>query len=464
MDHSYGADLIITPAINGLSGSIKAPPSKSVTHRAYILAALAQAQSVIKCPSRCLDAERTRDCLERLGARFIEADGDISVLPMPRTEGNVVRFFGTSEPVKLNCGASGSTLRFILPLVCALGARADITGDERLFERPAAGLIDSLMDMGARISFDGKRLLSVMPSRLTLPVAHIRADVSSQYISGLLMAMPVAFREQRTQIKLHGRRVSENYITLTLDMLGQYGVAAEKLSDGYALLAQSGYNRTEPFYVEGDWSSAAVLLAAGALCSSGGVTVTGLNLQSAQPDIAIMDILERMGARIEKSAATGSVTAKRPAQGRLKPVMDLSVRDFPDLAAVIVPLMARADGVSRIINAGGLRQKECDRLEALTDMLQCTGVTAIEGPDSLAVTGSVHKIGDAYIEGMPNAGDIAFTKYDHRMAFAATLLGISGKTGIIAYGGDCIEKSYPHFYQALNSLAKEGKNVVSLRK
>ncbi len=457
---TYGTDFMVRPAINGLFGSVEAPPSKSVTHRAYILASLASEESSIIHPSRCLDTERTRDCLEKLGARFFEEGRDMRISPMPRTVGNVVRFFGSSERVELNCGASGSTLRFLLPLVCALGARASITGDERLFERPVSGLVGALNDMGARISFDGQSMLKIAPSRLALSTARIRADVSSQYISGLLMALPVAFKEQRAEIKLDGERVSENYVTLTLNMLNEYGVSVEKQSDGYVLCAPDGYRRRKPFKAEGDWSSAAVLLAAGALCSNEGVTVTGLNLSSAQPDMAIIDILKRMGARVETDAETGSVTVRRSESGKLKPIMDLSVRDFPDLAAVIVPLMARADGVSRIINAGGLRQKECDRLEALTDMLQGLGITAIEGPDSLAVTGTAQEIGDS----LTSTVDVAFTKGDHRMAFAAALLGISGKAGIIAYGGECIEKSYPQFYQALNSLVTEGENVVSLRK
>lgn len=464
MKAAYGTDLIAMPAIHGLSGSVKAPPSKSVTHRAYILASLAQSQSAVLNPNRCIDTERTRECLEKLGARFFEKGHDMRVLPMPRTEGNVVRFFGAVEPIKLDCGESGSTLRFILPLVCALGAKTVITGGERLFKRPIAGLIASLNAMGAKISCFEQGSLKTAPARLTLPEARIRADVSSQYISGLLMALPLAFGERRAQIALEGRRVSESYITLTLKMLREYGVYAEETADGYALLAPGGYRRAEPFTVEGDWSAAAVLLAAGALCSYEGVTVTGVNLDSAQPDKAILDILTRMGARVHTDAAGGFVTVRRPENGRLKPIMDLSVRDFPDLAAAIVPLMARADGVSRIKDAGGLRQKECDRLEALCDMLMAAGVNAIEGPDSLAVTGSVHDIGEDCAAGIPDAGNVAFTKNDHRMAFAAALLGISGKTGVIAYGGECIAKSYPQFYEALNSLAKEGENVVSLRK
>lgn len=460
-EFEYARDVDITPATGGLAGTVSAPPSKSATHRAYILSALAGSITDLIAPSHCSDAEHTRDCLEKLGAKFLSAGGKTTVQPMLRTVGNIVRFQPV-KPVELYCGDSASTLRFILPLACALGVKTRITGGQRLFERPAIDLIAALNNMGAKVTTDTEHFIDTDALRISVPNVSIRADVSSQYISGLLMAFPAAITSE-CAIKLEGKRVSQGYIDLTIQILSEFGVIANKTDDGYTVSAPNGIGRRDPLRIEGDWSGAAVLLAAGALCSDDGVTVTGLKLDSAQPDRAIVDILKRMGARVDIDEAAGAVTTRRPAEGKLKPI-ELSVRDFPDLVPVLAPLMARADGVSRIKDAGALRDKECDRLASLSEMLHTTGATTIEGPDSLAISGMLHELGEGLIACTPYNVDVAFTNQDHRMAFAATLLGLSGRRKLMAYAGDCVDKSYPDFFRTVNSLSKGDKNVIEIRK
>jgi len=266
------------------SGTVKVPSSKSQAHRALIIAALAEDETDIICDGISKDIEATVNCLNALGAR-INIHGDvISVFPIRRVPDGVCR---------LECGESGSTLRFMLPLVGALGAAAEFFPKGRLIERPLAPLDGELIRHGMKIEKTGETI--VCSGRLTGGEYTLAGNVSSQYISGLLMALP-AVGEDST-LTVTGEVQSENYIKMTEDVLNISGIRYKKSGWDYSIPGSQKPNLPGRYTVEGDFSSASFFLCMGAF-SEQGITVSGLNPSSNQGDKQILKILSQFGANI----------------------------------------------------------------------------------------------------------------------------------------------------------------------
>ena len=419
-----------------LTGSIPAIASKSVAHRMIIAAALANGTTHVICNSTCADTEATIRCLTALGARFERVQDGFLVHPVPKSqEHGILRALAGAT---LDCGESGSTLRFMLPVACALGAEATFTGAQRLGERPLSPLDTELIAAGCELEGVGGLPLvtrgRMRPGRFELP-----GDVSSQFISGLLLACPLL--GEPCEIRVTGTIESKPYITLTLQALAAFGITAEVehevIGDTPAtryFLDGSAYRTPGEVSVEGDWSNAAFWLCAGAMGTKH-ITVTGLSLRSAQGDRTILAALSRFGARVRRG--TGAATV----QPDLLRGFTLSAQDVPDLVPILAAVASVAEGRTIIRDCSRLRLKESDRLATTTQELTALGAHA-------------HVCGnDLVIEGVPELqGGVVDAHNDHRIAMMAAIAATRCAEPVEIHGAEAVSKSYPLFFEHYRAL------------
>ncbi len=411
------------------TGSVQIIASKSYAHRLIILAALNDRPVDILCNSTSNDIEATVRCMNALGANITHTEhGIIHVEPLKSAP---------KRACELDCGESGSTLRFLLPVVGAFGAKVRFIMHGRLGERPLAPLDTLLTRHGMRI----KKKDNVLhcSGRLRAGEYSIAGNVSSQYVSGLLLALPLL--KDNSTLRVTDALESSAYVDITLSAL-RLANAAVTASDmhHYDIRGKIGYSLKDRCIVEGDWSNAAFFLCMGALSKSG-ITVLGLNADSRQGDKKIVDILSEMGAEIIMQG--DSVTVKR---GTLKPVT-VDASPIPDLIPAICALAAAAEGNTLITNAARLRLKESDRLASTKNMLASLGVNVTELCDGLIVHGTGHLRG----------GSIDSCN-DHRIAMAAAVAACAADGEVTICNSECVNKSYPTFFEELAALDTEGEN------
>ena len=416
-----------------LSGTIEAIASKSMAHRLLVLAALRDRTTTVLCSTTSADIDATAACLAALGARVTRTRIGFRVVPIPR-DGTGLR---VPEGARLDCGESGSTLRFMLPVLCALGG-GSIQGHGRLAERPLSPLWEELRAHHARLSAQGSFPLSVS-GPLTGGTFTLPGTVSSQFVTGLLLAA-CALPERVTV--LVGRPIeSLPYIRLTLDALATFGVGvteAEVSRDGRDYLSLTVAADAHPagpdeVRVEGDWSCAAFWLCAGAL--GRGVRVLGLEGRSHQGDRAILLTLASLGARVRQEGATAE--ARRGALvGRT-----IDAADIPDLVPPLAAVASTCEGTTRIIHAERLRLKESDRLETVSSALTAMGGAVRVNEGGLA------------IQGVPRLrGGTVDAANDHRIAMMAAVAGASAAGPTTILGAECVRKSYPAFFDDFRRL------------
>lgn len=413
-------DLRIPPKV--LNGIVRAPASKSAGHRALICACLSGG-GMVRGLQMSEDLSATLDCMRRLGAQA-ELDGDeVRVSAFTPTRGTV-----------LDCGESGSTLRFLLPIAAVLGADAVFCGRGRLPERPYSALIEQMSEHG--MSFDrAEGLPLACKGRLGGGYYRLPGNVSSQFLSGLLLALPLA--EEDSVIELTSPSESRSYVTLTVQTMREFGVDVREEAGAFRVFGGRQYLPSQ-FDVEGDYSNAAFWMAVGAL--GGDITVTGLKPDSVQGDMAFAEILSRMGASVEHAG-----DCVRVRRGRLTAV-SVDVSQIPDLVPILAVVMAHAEGESKIFNAARLRIKECDRLHATAVNLAALGVHAEEGSDDLTVCGA-KEFRSARVSGWN----------DHRMVMSMAVAGAFG-AGVEIEGCRAVGKSYPRFFEdwrMLGGIAEE---------
>jgi 3-phosphoshikimate 1-carboxyvinyltransferase len=430
-------DLKILPL--RLNGTVKAIPSKSQAHRALICAALADKPTRIECEGESADIAATADCLTALGAGIQRENGAYIVRPIERTE--------SVGLATLPCGESGSTFRFMLPIVGALGRKVSFILKGRLPERPLSPLYEELVRHGCELSPQGS-VPFYAAGRLASGTYSLDAGVSSQFISGLLFALPLLNGD--SELRLTGQVESFPYIELTLAMLEAFGIKAEFDGSGFSIPGGQTYRSPGVVRVEGDWSNAAFWLGAGAIGTGAGsgavgpgsVTCTGLNLQSRQGDRAIMDILTRFGACLDADGSAVTVSG-----GKLRGI-EIDARDIPDLVPVLAVIAAAAEGDTLICNAGRLRGKESDRLAAISSVLCGLGADLNETEDGLIIHG-----------GAALTGGQVSSWGDHRIAMAAAIAAALCAEPLVIRGADAVNKSYPGFFDDLRLLG--GDVVVS---
>ena len=408
-----------TPAI--LSGKIKAISSKSQAHRVLICAALSDKPTKISCNVLSKDIMATLECLKNLGAEISVNDNVISVTPK-----------SFNKKAEIDCGESGSTLRFLLPLVSALGIDTTINAHGRLPQRPLSPLKEELEKNGVVFETDSKFPLHIT-GNLQSGEYELAGNISSQFISGLLFSLPLL--DGDSKIKLVPPIESKPYIDMTIFTLRDFGVEIEETENTYIVKGNQKYVPPREITIEGDWSNAAFFLSAGAL-SNEGVTVTGLDINSKQGDRKILDILKRMGASVEIN--NDEITVKK---NKLMGTM-VNGGDIPDLVPIVSVVGAMCDkGVTHIVNASRLRLKESDRIATTEALLSKVGAAVSETDDGLVVWGENELIGGR-VEGAN----------DHRIVMSAAILSCLCSIPVDIYGAEAIEKSYPHFFEDFNSL------------
>ena len=399
-----------------IGGTVASIASKSQAHRLLICAALAWQSTKIICAESSADIDATIRCLAALGADFSRRDGTITVYPMELPRGDR----------ELDCGESGSTLRFLLPVVGALGVGATFRLHGRLAERPLSPLWEEMERHGCRLSRPTPDTLRC-EGRLSGGTYQIAGDVSSQFISGLLFALPLTGEE--SDIMLTSKAESAGYIALTVHALRQFGIAAEQTASGWHIPSGSFYASCGKAAVEGDWSNAAFWLCAGAI--SRPVTVTGLNPDSLQADREITEILRRFGAEV-RSDEFGVHVAPSALHA-----IEIDARNIPDLVPPIAAVAACARGTTTIFGAERLRIKESDRLKSVADALRAVGGQVEITPDGLHITGcSLH-------------GGTIDSSNDHRIAMLAGILSSVCSQPITLTGAEAVRKSYPSFWEEL---------------
>jgi 3-phosphoshikimate 1-carboxyvinyltransferase len=373
-----------------LSGRIPAIASKSAAHRALLLAALADKPTLVSPEAHSEDIDATLGCLAALGAFHERAKGGVLVKPGARTPSG-----------EANCFESGSTLRFLIPLAAALGAATRFSGRGRLPERPLGPLTDALTAHGCR--FDAAKLPFSISGKLAGGEFRLPGDVSSQFITGLLMALPLA---GGGRILLTTPLESAGYVQMTASAMAHFGVPVRAVDGGWAV-PEGRYHSPGALSVEGDWSNAAFFLAAGA-------EVTGLDEASAQPDRAISGMLKAFRA----------------------PVRTLDVRETPDLLPILAAVAAATPGETRFTGAARLRIKESDRLRAMAEGIRGIGGIAVEEPDGLTVRC-----------GQPPAGGEVDAAGDHRIVMAFAIAATRCLGPVTIRGAEAARKSYPTFFE-----------------
>ena len=407
------------------TGRVRIPASKSQAHRLLICAALGEEKTEVVCDGISADIAATAKCLSALGAKIEEMETGFLVSPIKKVpEGRC----------DLYCGESGSTLRFLLPIVGALGAQAVFHREGRLPQRPLAPLDSVLKEHGMTLHEDGDLLLC--SGRLQAGDYAIAGNVSSQYISGLLMALPRVGAD--STLTVTGPLESAAYVAMTEDALRLSGIGFSKTGSTYAIPGGQKFRLPERTVVEGDWSNAAFFLCMGAL-SKEGVTVEGLNLQSSQGDRAVLDILRRFGAAVMEHG--GAVTVRR---GALRGVT-IDASPIPDLIPVLSVVASAAEGETRVENAGRLRLKESDRLRSTANLLRALGGSVEEKADGLVIAG-VPALRGGSVE----------TQNDHRLAMSAAVAACAAAGDITVDNDSCVAKSYPRFWEDFGSLKGEG--------
>ena len=402
-------DIKITP--NYLHGDINVPPSKSLSHRALICAALANGTSRIKNSLDCVDTEATIEVLTKLGAEIVRDGNDIIVHGISKTR----------TTFSADCRESGSTLRFLLPVAAALGASATLHGRGKLPERPITPYFTELTKNG--IIFHSEKMPYEISGQLKAGTYSLAGDISSQFVSGLLFALPLL--DGDSEIVITTPLQSKPYVDITIDCMRSFGVEVEEKENGYHVKGNQKYIPTE-YTVEADMSQAAFFLVANAIGAD--LNVLGLNPNSMQGDSAILQITEQCGGK----------------------AFDVDASQIPDLVPILTVLAAFCDGVSHITNCGRLRIKECDRLAAISTELNKLGAKVEEGADSLTVTGvkSLH-------------GGVCDSHNDHRIPMALAVASQRCTEPLTILDAKCVSKSYPEFWNDFSSIG--GKfNVVNL--
>ena len=419
------------PISGPVDRTICLPGSKSLTNRALLTAALADRTSELTGVLFAEDTECMMDCLGRLG---VSLDAD--------RERRRVRVRGVSTPwpqsdAELDCRNAGTVIRFLTAACAGSRGRYRLDGVERMRSRPIGNLVCALRDLGASIEFDaepGFCPLTVNAAGLGGGTVRLDAAASSQFVSALLMAAPLAGRD--VMIELAAAIPSRPYIAMTMSVMDRFGVSVVQDEFKRFIVPAPQSYRATPYDIEPDASAASYFFAAAAL-TGGRVTVDGLGSGSVQGDLGFVEVLCRMGCRVERTDKTTTVYG--PADGRLHGV-DVDLNDMPDVVQTLAVLAAFAEGATRIRNVPNLRLKETDRLSALATELARMGVDAVVEPDGLTVCPA----------GAPKPSEIE-TYHDHRMAMSFSLAGLR-LDGMVIRDPDCVSKTFPEFFDLWSDL------------
>jgi 3-phosphoshikimate 1-carboxyvinyltransferase len=429
-------DVLDLPASREAGGTVRLPGSKSISNRVLLLAALASGSTEVH---DLLDSDDTRHMLAALKALGVGVED---------RGANHWRIVGVGGPfpvkqAELFLGNAGTAFR---PLTAALAlSNGDyvLTGVARMHERPIGDLVDALVQLGAHIDYlgnPGYPPLHVRPATVASDRTAVRGNVSSQFLTGLLMALPL--RDRITTVEVVGELISKPYIGITLEMLRRFGVEVEREDwERFTVSAEARYASPGEIWVEGDASSASYFLAAGAI-GGGPVRVEGVGRDSVQGDVRFADALALMGARIDMGP--NWIEARAPETGRLQAI-DLDCNHIPDAAMTLAVAALFAEGATTLRNIASWRVKETDRIAAMAAELRKVGAAVEEGADYIRIT-------------PPHAGRLTphaviDTYDDHRMAMCLSLVSLGGVPVRINDPG-CVAKTFPDYFKVFARIAR----------
>lgn len=406
-----------------IKGEIKAPPSKSYAHR-YVIASFLSGESVeVKGAGNSFDVLATLNALSSVGLKYsYNEDVDVTLTPPKSLTDNCL----------IDCKESGSTIRFLFPVMSALGVKCQFTGSQRLLQRPMKDIVECLNQNGADITG------FCLNGRLKSGNFTINGQVSSQFITGLLFALPIL--EGDSRIKIIGQTVSKDYINITLDVLNKFGIEIEKTNDGYFVKGNQKYHSPKNIVVEGDYSGSAFMFCMGAI--GGEVVVKNLNHQSLQGDKRILEALKSFGANVNE--VTGGYKVQK---GNLKGIT-IDCQHIPDIVQVLSVVAGFAQGKTQFTNVSRLEIKESDRIAGIIKNLSLAGIKAEYLDGNLTVYGC-DKI---------HAGQF-LGENDHRTVMSATVLALNCSGESVILGAEAINKSFPSFFEQVKILGGKVTNV-----
>ena len=418
--------------ISKVAGEVNLPGSKSLSNRALLLAAMAKGTTKITNLLQSDDTRHMLNALNQLGVKYTLSNDKTQCI----IEGNG-GVFKNSHPVELFLGNAGTAMRPLCAALCLGEGTYVLTGEPRMKERPIGHLVDALCQAGAHIEYlenDGYPPLKIKANGLLGGKVKIDGAISSQFLTALLMAAPLA--KEDMEITIIGELVSKPYIDITLHMMKKFGI--EVINNKYETFTVKGgqtYEAVDTFMVEGDASSASYFLAAAAI-KGGTVKVTGIGKNSVQGDVAFAEVLEKMGAKVEWGEDYISVS-----KGELYAV-DMDFNHIPDAAMTIATAALFANGTTTLRNIYNWRVKETDRLFAMATELRKVGAKVDEGEDYLTIT-PPNKLKHAVID----------TYDDHRMAMSFSLLALD-PVSVTINEPECTAKTFPAYFDILESISE----------
>ncbi len=405
-------------------GTVKAIASKSHIHRLLICAALSDKKTVIKDVTFSADIMATISCLNGYIADILVDCDSITVQPYKKAEKNCV----------LNLNESGSTYRFLVPVACALGEDVTFTGSTRLSQRPLNPLYQQLIDHGCALSQEGVFPLTCS-GKLTPGKFVISGDISSQFISGLLFALPLL--DGDSVIQITGKMESYPYIKMTIDALNVFGINVKEEGQNFYIKGDQQYISPKEISAEGDWSNAAFFASLGTM-SDKGVIINNVKKDSLQGDKKIIEIVKQMGATVIQDE--NSVFVK----GNQLTGISIDASQIPDLVPILAVLACAATGETIIYNASRLRLKESDRIESVYNMLKNLGANIKMTDDGFIINGT----------GKLNGGTVDGAN-DHRIVMSSACAASITEDVVTINGSHAVQKSYPMFFEDLNKLNLE---------
>jgi 3-phosphoshikimate 1-carboxyvinyltransferase len=435
-------DFLDLPAVKTARGTVHLPGSKSISNRVLLLAALADGATAIRDVLVSEDTARMLDALQTLGVSIVKAND--KVYRIQGISGHFPLKFPVGE-ASLFLGNAGTAFRPLTAVLALAGGSYRLSGTPRMHERPIGDLVDALRQPGADITYLGNAgfpPLEIKPAHIRASNIVVRGDVSSQFLTGLLMAMPFCAPDsnQEQVITVTGELISRPYIELTIALMARFGMHVEHENwRRFAVFAGKRYLSPGEIFVEGDASSASYFLAAGAI-GVGPLRVEGIGRDSLQGDVHFADALVKMGARITLGA--NWVEARAPASGYLQAI-DLDCNHIPDAAMTLAVTALFAKGTTVLRNIASWRVKETDRLAAMATELRKLGAAVDEGADFLRIT--------------PPAGPLAThavidTYDDHRMAMCFSLASFGAPVRI--NDPNCVAKTFPDYFGQFSAIVQ----------
>ena len=451
----FTTEFLDVPPLRAVQGRVRLPGSKSISNRVLLLAALSEGATRVR---GLLDSDDTRvmlQALAQLGCGVRRADGRADEVLIEGLGGRA-----PASPTRLFLGNAGTAMRPLTAALALLGGEHELSGVARMHERPIGDLVAALRRLGCRIEELGRpgfpplriaEAAGVPPLALDAPV-RVRGDVSSQFLTALLLALPLAAREREVTVQVEGELISRPYIRITLALLERFGVAVQRQGwERFVIPEGSRYQSPGEVLVEADASSASYFIAAGALSApegGEGLVIEGLGLDAVQGDIRFVEAARLMGADVQ--GGSGWLRARRGAWP-LKAV-DLDCNHIPDAAMTLAMMALYADGPSTLRNIASWRVKETDRIAAMTAELRKLGAAVEEGADFIRITPPA-------LAGGWRAASIC-TYDDHRMAMCASLAAFNpAALPVRVQDPKCVAKTFPDYFETLFAAARPARAV-----